>query len=390
MPYNTHMLSVTKPQRIALGLSGGVDSAVAAALLQQAGHDVTAVYIECWHELGCRAEQDRKDALSVALQLGLPFQVLDFKTAYSEKVMQYFLDEYQAGRTPNPDVLCNSVIKFGLFYDWALTQGFDAVATGHYAKLGAAVVSDQTVACALLTAADSHKDQTYFLHRIRTEQLQHILFPLGDVEKSAVRAMAHTLQLPVADKKDSVGICFVGDINVRAFLHERLGEKPGAIVDKNGLQVGTHKGLWFYTVGQRHGFSIDAHAAKKSALHIDPNNPQPLYVIEKRAASSELVVGVEDDTKTTKFTLTDVQLTVACLDLAGLEKCTGLHVRVRHTGELLACSVKKTGDAKLQVTTEKPVFAIAAGQSGVLYLANLLEDGRENPTMVCLGGGVFE
>src|SRR5476651_1228149 len=217
--------------KVALGMSGGVDSSLAAHLLLEQGYDVTGIYLECWRAPGCRSEEDRKDALAVALELHIPLQVLDFKQAYKDKVVEYFFDTYQKGLTPNPDVMCNKEIKFGLFYDWAMANGFNYVATGHYAQIHHEKKSDTFQ---LITSRDHHKDQTYFLYQLSEEQLAHILFPIGHLTKLQVRAEAKKLQLLVAEKKDSVGICFIGDIDVHAFLKERLGENPGKVVDTAG------------------------------------------------------------------------------------------------------------------------------------------------------------
>ena len=209
-------LTINRPKSIALGMSGGVDSSLCAHLLTEQGYDVTGVYLECWKAPGCRSEQDRKDALKVALELDIPFQVLDFKQAYRDRVVEYFFEEYQAGRTPNPDVVCNREIKFGLFYDWAMEQGFDAVATGHYAALAA----NDAGTPQLVVPKDDYKDQTYFLWQLRPKQLRHSVFPLADLTKDEVRAAAEDRGIHVADKDDSVGICFIGDIDVHAFLEE--------------------------------------------------------------------------------------------------------------------------------------------------------------------------
>src|SRR5258708_33011389 len=216
-------------QKVAFGMSGGVDSSLSLSLLKEQGYDVTGVFLECWRAPGCRAEEDRKDALAVALQLEIPFKVLDFKDAYKERVVEYFFREYEAGRTPNPDVLCNKEIKFGLFYDWAIKEGFDYVATGHYA---------QSIDGKLTQSKDAWKDQTYFLYRLRAEQLPHVLFPIVHLTKQEVRILAKEKNIPVASKPDSQGICFIGDINVHNFLKERLGERPGDVVDTRGRKIG--------------------------------------------------------------------------------------------------------------------------------------------------------
>lgn len=354
-------------KKIVLGLSGGVDSAVSAVLLKEQGYQVDAVYIECWNEPGCRAEDDRRDALQVALQLDLPFQVLDFKKQYKAKVMQYFLDEYQAGRTPNPDVLCNKIIKFGLFYDWAMEQGYDAIATGHYAK---------TDGKHLLVPRDAAKDQTYFLYQIEQEQLAHALFPLGDLTKKEVRALAEKHELPVAGKKDSVGICFVGDINVPKFLEENLGTQPGNIVDSQGNVLGQHRGLWFHTIGQRHGFSYDKKRFAQLHPELQKDELPALYVVGKNLETNELVIGLKQATQAKT-------LTIGALNLIGLAEQEllnqpNLQVRIRHTGELIGCSVSKQGE-HFEVTLNQPVEGVAAGQSAVLYA-----------TERCLGGGVIQ
>jgi tRNA-uridine 2-sulfurtransferase len=266
-------------KKVALGMSGGVDSSVCAHLLLEQGYDVTGVYLECWRAPGCRSEEDRKDALKIALDLGIPFKVLDFKQAYKEKVVEYFFKEYEAGLTPNPDVMCNKEIKFGLFYDWAMKNNFDFVATGHYAK----IVSTDNEVQQLAIPKDQHKDQTYFLYLMTQNQIGHTLFPLQDLNKTQVRAKAKSLKLHNTTKKDSVGICFIGDINVHGFLKDRLGEKPGDVVDTAGNIIGAHKGLWFYTVGQRSGFTIQTNSVIKmeDGTSIDKHNIPPFYVISK-------------------------------------------------------------------------------------------------------------
>jgi tRNA-specific 2-thiouridylase len=366
--YTTLDLGTIHPMRIALGLSGGVDSAVSAAVLKQQGHEVSAVFLECWREPGCRTDQDRKDALQVALQLQIPFQVLDFKDTYKERVVEYFYREYQAGRTPNPDVLCNKEIKFGLFYDWAMEQGFDAVATGHYAT----TLTDQS-GWHLGTSADEHKDQTYFLYRIRREQLPHIVFPIGHLTKPEVRAKAKQFQLPNATKKDSVGICFIGDVDVRQLLKDRLGENPGQVVTSQGEVIGTHQGLWFYTVGQRHGFQIT-----KPPSAVGGEDLPPLYVLRKNTTENQLVVGFGEETLSDEFELDDLHL------IEELEKgSTKLWVRIRHTGQLIPATLYlgEVGE-RAKVKLDFPVKGIAEGQSAVLY--RKVENG-----WVCSGGGVI-
>lgn len=367
------MLAVaTTPLRVALGLSGGVDSAVSAKLLLEAGHDVEAIFIECWNEPGCRAETDRQDALKVALQLNLPFQVLDFKKAYKDKVMQYFLSEYQAGRTPNPDVLCNREIKFGLFYDWAISHGFDAIATGHYAQI---------LEGKLHIAADEHKDQTYFLHQIKTTQLQHVLFPLGGLTKPEVRQLAQDWRLPVAQKADSVGICFVGEINVPAFLKENLGVNPGPIVDTQSRVIGEHQGLWFYTIGQRHGFKVDTKSffAGTNPQQLDKQLLPPLFVTTKQPETNTLVVGLHQDQLRHEFTLQNCSWLNGSLELEGGAEYV---VRIRHTGKLHPCTIQMQDQKTITIQTEDALSGLSDGQFGVLYQ-------KQRNGWECLGGGVI-
>lgn len=358
--------AATQP-RVALGMSGGVDSSLSAHLLKEQGYDVTGVYLECWRAPGCRSEDDRKDALKVALDLGLPFEVLDFKQQYKDRVVEYFFREYEAGRTPNPDVMCNKEIKFGLFYDWAMAEGFDYVATGHYAQ-----VDHQR--SSLLSATDSHKDQTYFLYLLKPEQLSHTLFPVGSLTKKQVREAAAERGIHVADKKDSVGICFIGDINVHNFLFERLGEKPGEVVDVKGNVIGRHQGLWFYTVGQRHGFEIQAQTVvqQPDGSSLNKHNIPPFYVIEKKPETNQLVVGFGADTYRDNFKVTEVHW-------IGSEPATGpILVRIRHTGQLLPAELKNGA-----VMLNQAVQGIAEGQSAVFYSLESKDKYR------CLGGGII-
>lgn len=367
--------SNAKP-KVALGMSGGVDSSVCAHLLLEQGYDVTGVYLECWRAPGCRSEEDRKDALKVALELNIPFTVLDFKQAYKDRVVEYFFLEYEAGRTPNPDVMCNKEIKFGLFYDWAMEHAFDFVATGHYAQ----VKNNQ-----LLSSKDQHKDQTYFLYLLTTEQLKHTLFPVGHLTKTEVRAEAEKRHIHVSDKKDSVGICFIGDINVHEFLKDRLGEKPGEVVDTQGNRIGKHQGLWFYTIGQRHGFTVDATSVVKQddGSVVNKHNIPPFYVIRKNPEKNQLVVGFGGETFADSFVVRSPHW-IADEQALNAED---LLVRIRHTGALLPCSISQVG-SEYQVTLNKPIQGLAEGQSAVFYQP--VTNKNADDGYVCLGGGVIE
>lgn len=362
-------------KKVALGMSGGVDSSVSLALLKEKGYDVTGVFLECWRAPGCRVEEDRKDALSVALQFGVPFQVLDFKEAYRQSIVEYFFAEYKAGRTPNPDVLCNKEIKFGLFYNWAMYNGFDAIATGHYAQIEE-ISPEGKKFLALTMSTDAYKDQTYFLYRLRQEQLPHILFPIGHYTKGKVREYAQKFNLPVANKPDSQGICFIGEINVHNFLKERLGENPGDVVDTKGRVIGRHKGLWFYTIGQRHGF--DSAFQVKGMEGVNKHAIPPFYVIAKNAEKNQLIVGFGAETYTQTVVTTDLHWIQAQFAAVQTAQTAGVvHVRIRHTGQLVPCTVVvKEKKATLHLST--PLQGVAPGQSAVLY-----------HDRVCLGGGII-
>lgn len=230
-------------------MSGGVDSSVSAYLLKKAGHDVTGVFIKVWQPdfLECTSREDRLDAMRVAAHLDIPFVTLDLEKEYKKGVIDYMIDEYKSGRTPNPDVMCNREVKFGAFWKWAKSQGADYIATGHYA---------QTNGVHLLNAVDTEKDQTYFLWKLTKEDLEHVLFPIGYLVKTEVRKIGLEAGLPVATKKDSQGLCFVGTIDVKEFLKTQIESSPGVVLDEEGQTIGAHEGAIFYTLGERHGFTV--------------------------------------------------------------------------------------------------------------------------------------
>ena len=242
-----------KKKKVFVGLSGGVDSAVSGALLIEQGYEVVGVFIKTWHPdfLACNEEEERRDAMRVAAALDIPFLTFDLEQVYKKEVADYMISEYKMGRTPNPDVMCNKAIKFGGFYDWARARGADIVATGHYARTG--ILQKNSV---LRQAQDISKDQTYFLWTLGSDQIHHTQFPLGDFEKTHVRKIAQSFHLPTQNKKDSQGICFLGKISMKDYLSHYIEEHQGDVIDTYGKKIGTHPGVLFFTLGERHGFNV--------------------------------------------------------------------------------------------------------------------------------------
>ncbi|KKT85297.1 MAG: tRNA-specific 2-thiouridylase MnmA [Candidatus Collierbacteria bacterium GW2011_GWA2_44_99] len=392
-----------------MGISGGVDSAVSAWLLKKAGYEVVGVHLYCWppksevekdgvsreewiKKNGCRADEDRTSALKTALEIRIPFKELDFSEEYNDRVIKYFYDEYEAGRTPNPDVLCNSEIKFGLFLDWAIQNGFDYIATGHYAKLHVgskltkavldlrpSSTSADPLRAAFAGASapnyislhipkDKHKDQTYFLWKLTQKELAHVLFPLGGLVKNEVREIAKEAGLSVADKKDSQGICFVGNVEVREFLARRLKVKPGKVLDLEGHEIGTHDGVWFYTVGERGGWTLDPRTQGIKNSRTQDGETPIYYVISKNAKRNELVVGEAVVAGWDQFEVGEINKISKTKWILG-----DLLVRIRHGGELILGSGMETKHGLL-VTLDEEVRGIAPGQSAVFYAHEIQED----------------
>lgn len=266
-------------------MSGGVDSSVAALLLTQKRYDITGVYMKGWSLTGC-AEEDARDARRVAGALGIPFYVFDFEKEFKKEVVDYMVSEYAAGQTPNPDVMCNREIKFGLFLKKTLQLGADYIATGHYVQI--LKKADFTN---LAIAKDVNKDQSYFLWTLTQKQLKHCLFPIGDYTKPQVRIIAKKYNLPTAEKPDSQGVCFVGEIDVAGFLKEKLGKNPGPILTLSGKKVGVHDGLSFYTIGQRRGIGVvGGHPVQPGEPRPKGAGAVPYYVVSKDAAKNALIV----------------------------------------------------------------------------------------------------
>ena len=348
-------------------MSGGVDSSVTAALLKQQGYDVTGVYMKNWSKdlpgWPCPWKEDYQDAKRVAVQLGIPFKMYDFETEYRHKVVDYMVAEYKAGRTPNPDIMCNQEIKFKLFLETALEDGADLVATGHYAKalkLQNSPVKDPIFhKSGLGRAKDGNKDQTYFLYRVTEEALGKTLFPLGGYTKPEVRELAKKFKLVTATKKESMGICFVGKVGIKDFLLNELGpQKPGKILDESGKVIGQHDGAIFYTIGQRHG--------------LDVGGGLPYYVIGKDMKKNEVYVTTNLNDK--KLWTKEIQLTdVHWINDAPVEGKT-YQVRTRHRAPLLGCDIKHKWNVTY-VTLKDEVRAATPGQSAVVYDKDLVVGG---------------
>jgi tRNA-specific 2-thiouridylase len=414
--------------RVLIALSGGIDSAVSAYLLIKQGYEVEAAFMKNWSSTAgllkneCPWLVDRQDALRVAAYLRIPVHTLDFEKQYQKTVMKYFFDEYKKGRTPNPDVMCNKEIKFKLLYNWARKNGFDYLATGHYARIyttpsqqvgtpllgrrggsadvlgGSAELSSFLrrstrrqagevvgVKYSLMRSKDEFKDQTYFIYNIKTEQLPHILFPIGGMKKTAVRSLARKLKLPNAEKKESMGLCFVGKIRLKDFLKQKLKVKPGLIVllppltpplqgggsavipplakGRLGGVIGKHQGLFNFTIGQRQG--------------IKAGGTGPYYVVKKDLKKNILYVTKNPDDKSLMTKEIQIHSINELISLSAY-KHVSLLGRFRHQGELVPLTVSKIKNGLYRVIFNKPQKAVASGQSLVFY--------RDKE---CVGGGII-
>ncbi|MEO6170322.1 MAG: tRNA 2-thiouridine(34) synthase MnmA [Lysobacter sp.] len=347
-------------------MSGGVDSSVAALLLRDAGESIAGLFMQNWADDGsgdCRAEDDRRDAVAVCGRLGIPIHFRDFSGHYWDGVFAHFLDEYAAGRTPNPDVLCNREIKFKHFLDAARELGAEAIATGHYARIDRVGGVHR-----LLRAVNTDKDQSYFLHQLGQAQLAATRFPLGDLHKPAIRQMAHDAGLPTATKKDSTGICFIGERDFREFLGRYLPARTGEMRTPDGHVIGTHPGVFYFTLGQREGLNIGGVRGFQAA---------PWYVVGKDVASNVLYVDQGSETPWLKSSLlwSETAHWVAGAPPAEHFACTA-QTRYRQRDE--PCTVRVGDDGSLEVQFARPQRAVTPGQSLVLY------EGA-----VCLGGAVI-
>ena len=367
-------------QRIVVGLSGGVDSAVTAWLLKRAGHEVVGIFMKNWEDDDddefCSSRQDFLDAASVADVLGIEIEHVNFAADYKDRVFADFLREYAAGRTPNPDVLCNAEIKFKAFLDHALRLGADRIATGHYARVRAvAGPHGAATRFELLRGLDARKDQSYFLHRLSQAQLAQTLFPIGELEKTEVRRIAAEIGLPNAKKRDSTGICFIGERPFREFLNRYLANTPGPIKDDRGRTIGEHVGLSFYTLGQRKGIGIGG-LKERSAVR-GGSDHEPWFVARKDMASNTLwVVSGHDH----PWLQADALEADAASWVAGHAPAPGRYAaKARYRQADAACTLVRADAAgHLSLAFDAPQWAVTPGQSAVLY------DGE-----VCLGGAMI-
>jgi tRNA-specific 2-thiouridylase len=352
--------------RVMLGISGGVDSSVAALLLQQSGCEVEGLFMQNWEEDDrsgpCTADADRKDAVSVCGRLGIPFHARNFAAEYWDGVFEHFLAEYRVGRTPNPDVLCNREIKFKTFLDEARALGAEKIATGHYAR-----VDCRDGRHRLLRAVDAAKDQTYFLHALGQHQLAATLFPVGEIEKSRVRELAREAALPTHAKKDSTGICFIGERDFRSFLAQYIPARPGELRTPAGELIGEHQGAMYYTLGQRNGLGIGGRRGASG---------EPWYVVGKDVATNVLFIaqGGKNRWLYSQRLQAETPNWVAGAAPAEHFRCTA---KTRYRQVDMGCRVSVLADG-LEVRFDEPQRAVTPGQSVVLY------DGE-----VCLGGAVI-
>jgi len=354
-------------KRVVLGLSGGVDSAVAAILLQQARAEVHALHMTNWEDDDgyCTAADDLQDARNVCEQLGVPLHHVNFSKQYREQVFAYFLDEYKAGRTPNPDVLCNREIKFGAFRDYAKRLGGDLLATGHYAQ--SSIIDGHG---ALLKGADSRKDQSYFLHAVRAEALAETVFPLGDLRKTEVRRMARDVGLGVHDKKDSTGICFIGERPFRDFLATYLPANPGPMRTPGGEEMGEHQGLMYYTLGQRQGLGIGGRNNRSEA---------PWYVVAKNLEDNILIVAQGEHNMLYSDSLIATGASWIGAVPSGLGEGLRCRAKVRYRQADQDCVVMALEGDRIEVRFDARQKAVAPGQFVVFYDETL-----------CLGGAVIQ
>ncbi len=355
-----------RKKTVYVGISGGVDSSVSAGILKEKGYNVVGVFIDIWQPgfTECTSAEDRIDAMKVCNVLKIPFKTFDAKKLYENKVVNYMIEEYRFGRTPNPDIMCNKFIKFGIFFNWAIEQGADLVATGHYARIDNSKEDEPY----LLKGLDSNKDQSYFLWSISKEALSKTIFPVGEMKKEEVRMKAKSLNLPTANKKDSQGICFLGKVDIKEFLSKYIYPKKGDVLDENSKVIGFHEGAWFYTIGQRHGFTVN----KK-----DPNS-KPLYIIKKNISKNTITVSPNTQNHTfNKVSLSNENwIPQKPLEISKEKNLTCL---TRYRQKERTCNLLFSNNKKTLVIFNEPQSGLTEGQSVVIYNGNH-----------CLGGGIID
>ena len=356
---------MNKKGKVFVGMSGGVDSSVSAQLLKDAGYDVVGVFIKVWQAsfLPCTWREERRDAMRAAAHIGIPFLTLDLEQEYKDHVVDYMISEYEAGRVPNPDVMCNKHVKFGGFLEFAKAHGADFVATGHYAR-----AQETGGSYHLYTGIDEGKDQSYFLWTLTQKELKHILFPIGHLAKPEVRLLAEKMGLPNAAKKDSQGLCFMGPIDMAEFLKHYITCTAGSVLDEEGNMIGKHQGAMLYTIGQRHGFSTEKATPSED----------PYFVIKKDMLANTITVAhrTSRPKEQKSFTVEGVN------DITGAlgGDTSGIVAQTRYHGEKYPVAIKKNNtDSRLfQIELLSEEQYVASGQSIVFY------QGEE-----CLGGGVI-
>jgi len=366
---------MSKKQRIVVGLSGGVDSAVTALMLKRQGHEVVGIFMKNWEDDDsdeyCSSNQDFIDAAAVADVIGIEIEHINFAADYKDRVFAEFLREYQAGRTPNPDILCNAEIKFKAFLDHAFALGADKMATGHYARVR---LNPRTGLYELLKGLDNSKDQSYFLHRLTQSQLSQSLFPVGELQKTEVRRIADEAGLPNARKKDSTGICFIGERPFREFLNRYIAKTPGTIKNDLGRKIGEHQGLSFYTLGQRQGLGIGG--IKEKGVQRGGGDHAPWFVARKDMQTNTLwVVQGHDHPWLLSGRL---QFEDASWTTGSAPVLTDCFAKTRYRQTDAACSFYSPSAGAYELSFPEAQWAVTPGQSAVLY------DGE-----VCLGGGVI-
>jgi len=355
-----------KKSKVFVAMSGGVDSSVSAALLKEKGYDVTGVFINAWQPdfLQCSRGDDKREAMRAAAHLGISFLTFNFEEEYKKEVVDHMVREYREGRTPNPDVMCNKYVKFGAFLERALKMGANCIATGHYARIVDKSVRGPTLE--LWAGVDKNKDQSYFLWTLIQEQLQYTIFPVGDLTKPEVRRLAREFGLPNADRKDSQGLCFVGEFDMKDFLKHYMPEKKGDVLNEKGETIGWHNGAFFFTIGQRHGFTI----VKKK-----PDDP-PHYIVDKNIGVNTITVSPQGPTLEIVKEVIIKEINFISGTCPAMDK--KYQARIRYRQPLQECSLDKDKEGEIKVLFGKPQKAITPGQSLVLY------DGEE-----CIGGGII-